>query len=79
MGFIKTIIILLAIYFLFKLVVRGLLPYLLKTYIQKKQQEFQQGQQNVNRKPEGEITIEYNKEKKKKGDDGDFVDYEEIK
>ncbi|HET6244037.1 MAG: hypothetical protein H0V01_02460 [Bacteroidetes bacterium] len=59
--------------------VRTLLPYLLKTYIQKKQQEFQHQSFNSNKKPEGEITIEFNKEKKAKRSDGDYVDYEEIK
>ncbi len=76
MGLLRTILILLAIYFLFKLVVRILLPYILKTYIQKKQNEFQQRHQDINKKPEGEITIET---RKGKDDKGDYADYEEIK
>jgi hypothetical protein len=86
MGLIRTLIIFLAIYFLFKLVVRVILPLLVKNYVDKKAREFQnrynQNHQQFNKKPEGEITIETKKDTKGKGkgnDEGEYVDYEEIK
>ncbi len=84
MGFIRTILILLVIYFLFKVVVRVILPLLLKKFVEKKSQEFQDRFNQHEKKPEGEITIETKENKKKKDrkdkdDDGEYVDYEEIK
>ena len=76
----KTIVILLAIYFIFKIVVRVIFPYVLKSYVEKKQREMFDQQQPPQKK-EGEVTIEYAPEKKKKGDndEGEYVNYEEIK
>ena len=59
--------------------VKVILPYVLKSYIQKKQQEFQNRYSDENKKSVGEITIEYNKDKKNKNTSGEYVDYEEIK
>ena len=59
--------------------VKVILPYVLKSYIQKKQQEFQNRYPNENKKSVGEITIEYNKDKKNKNNSGEYVDYEELK
>ena len=79
-GFLRTLLILLTIYFIFKLVMRIILPYILKSYIEKKQREMY-GQQPPSQKKEGEVTIDYVPEKNKKGDSdkGEYVNYEEIK
>jgi hypothetical protein len=82
MGLLRTILILLVIYFLFKLVARVILPLLLKNYVEKKHREFQDrfGQHQQKVKKEGEITIEKKSTKGKgKDDEGEYVDYEEIK
>jgi hypothetical protein len=82
MGLLRTIIILLAIYFLFKLIVRVILPMLIKNYVDKKTREFYDinERQRMNKR-EGEITIEKKDSKSKKDKDkeeGEYVDYEEV-
>jgi hypothetical protein len=83
MGLLRTILILLAIYFLFRFIMRVILPLLLKNYIEKKQKEFFGQQQHFDKKEEGKITVKKGsslKNKKKTNDDeGEYVDYEEIK
>jgi hypothetical protein len=80
-GLIRTIFIILLIYFAGKIVSRVILPFFFRGYINKKMQ--QQGG-TLHRKPtkkEGEITVNYHpKQKKSFGkEDGDYVDFEEIK
>jgi hypothetical protein len=85
MGLLRTILILLAIYFLFRFIMRVILPLLLKNYIEKKQKEFfgQHQQQHFDKKEEGKITVKKTPSSKGKkshdDDEGEYVDYEEIK
>jgi hypothetical protein len=83
MNLIRTVLILLVIYFLFKVIARVILPLLVKNFVEKKSREFQDRFNQHHKKPEGEITIETKdskKNKKHKDDDpGEYVDYEEIK
>ena len=83
MGLLKAIIYILVFYFLFKLVFRIVVPYVLKTYLQKNQQQFYDanGNPQMKTKKQGDVTIEYEQDKKNKSKQsgGDYVDYEEIK
>ena len=82
-GLFRTILIVLGIYFLFKILARFLFPILLKKMVERaaanmaKHQNFSEH----NRRKEGEIHIDYvpGKGKKNREDDGDYVDYVEIK
>lgn len=63
---------------------RFILPIFLTSVVRKVQKDFEQNMnsQQFKRKPEGEVTIENIKShqgRKSSKDDGDFVDYEEIK
>jgi hypothetical protein len=83
----ELILIVLIVYYAFSFLMRYIIPSLMKKYItdfQKRFTEDNQHRQNEQaRKKEGEISIKYvNKEKNANNispDDGDYVDYEEIK
>ncbi len=82
-GFIRTVLIIVAFYYLFKFIGRVVIPYLLAKGINKMNNRFQQKQhhgQNKNAQ-EGRVTIQKNKkdEKMTTPDMGEYVDYEEIK
>ena len=86
-GFLRTIVFIIAFYYLFKIVGRLLRPYLIK-YINKKAQErfggqFQNQQQQTyqgKRPKEGETVIDKmpNSSKKSNNDVGEYVDFEEV-
>jgi len=84
MGFLRVILIIVAIYYALKLVFRWLLPWFLKRQLQKMQQ-FQTGgfyQQPEPPKEKGKVTVQFNnkeKDKKRGTDDGEYVSFEEIK
>lgn len=76
-GFIRTILIIIGIYYAFKIISRILMPILLRKMVQKaektfqQQMEFQQQQQAANQAPpKAKMT-----EKKKVGE---YIDYEEV-
>lgn len=82
MIFLKIILFIVIFYYVFFLIIRYLFPYILKRHIKKTQERFygkQQEQQKHNRK-EGDVNIDYVPEdkKKKNGDIGEYVDYEEV-
>jgi hypothetical protein len=86
-GLVRTILIILLIYFGVKIVSRLLAPFLLKYVAKKAGQRFGdqfggfQQNQNPNPKPkkEGEVTIDKMPNTKSSNKDvGDYVDYEEI-
>jgi hypothetical protein len=85
-GVFKLILIVLAIYYAFSLIMRYVIPKLMRKYVDNFQKQFTQENQRVqdemNRKKEGEISIKFvNKDKNNSQhpDDGEYVDYEEIK
>ncbi len=84
MGLLRTLLIIAIIYFALRFIVRYLLPFLLTNYINRKFNEMGKAhgfrQTNTNKR-EGEVTIEYNPNDKKKypREKGDYVDFEEIK
>ncbi|WP_415374513.1 DUF4834 family protein [Patiriisocius sp. Uisw_017] len=83
MAFIKTILIILLVYYGLKFIFRLASPYLMK-YIQTKAgQKFEQAFENNNKQPpakaEGEITIEkVPKQKKSSNEVGEYIDFEEL-
>lgn len=79
-NFLKTVGILVVIYFVLKFVGRILFPIVVKKAVnnmQEKQSQYQRQQQN---KPEGEVTIEKNRrqESRTNNTEGEYVDFEEI-
>ena len=80
MQLLKTILIILIIYYLFKLVARYLLPWFAKYFINKAARKYQNQHQKQPEKKVGEVSIEYKPEKKGKLDDlGEYVDFKEMK
>jgi hypothetical protein len=77
-GFFRTILILLAVYYLYKFFTKFLFPLLLKRYVNKVAGNRQQNSQFERRN--GDVTIKYNNKKDKKvdKDKGEYVDYEEV-
>ncbi len=86
MGLLKTIFIILLVYYGFKVLARLFAPFLIKFAAKKAEQrfggQFGQGAKNTNnpsQKKEGEVTIDKIPNTKASNKDvGDYVDYEEI-
>jgi len=87
MGVVRTILIILLIYYGFKFLTRLLAPIILKKMVNKMGSNFQSSFTNFSKqahsqKKEGDITIEKSKKKEKnkksKKDVGDYIDYEEV-
>lgn len=83
-GFLRTILIIMLVYYGIKILMRLFAPYLMKSIVKKAEKRFGQqfGNQphQTNNKPEGEVTIDkipgQSKSTNKKV--GEYVDYEEI-
>lgn len=73
-GLLRTIFIIIAVYYVVKFFF-----WLFRNPVQKRQNP--NASQDYQRKKEGEVTIEYTPENKKRirNDSGDYVDYEEVK
>lgn len=90
MGLLRTILIIAAFYYGFKLLSRYVFPWLLKRWVNKKMGQFQnqansqfQDQQKAkdfakNREGEVKIKSRGNQDKSESDGMGDFVDYEEV-
>ncbi|HEX2934635.1 MAG TPA: hypothetical protein VHO72_04725 [Bacteroidales bacterium] len=85
MGLLRTLLIIAIIFFAFRFIFRYLLPFLLTSYVNKKFKEMGKTygfrEANNKKEKEGEVTIEYTPNDKKKypKGNGDYVDFEEIK
>lgn len=84
MTLLRTILILIIIYYVIRLFTRYILPALFYNYMDDKMKDFsrnQKKQQYKASKPEGEVTIDYmpGKNNKKSTGKGEYVDYEEVK
>lgn len=81
--FVKAIIIILVIYYLFKWMVKLVLPHVIKQQMDNFQDQFNQQNSNFQQKAkrkEGSVRVEKVPPKPdQKKDDDDYVDYEEIK
>lgn len=85
-GVLKLILIMTAVYFLYSLLIRFIIPSVVKNQLNKFQQRFYEQNPNFtkpeDRKKEGEVTIKYmdrDKNNKKDDSDSEYIDYEEIK
>lgn len=84
MAFLRTLLIIIIIFYVVRLFTRYILPALFSNYMDSKMKEFSKRQQRYNeetRKREGEVTIDYQPGNKGKGktDKGEYVDYVEVK
>jgi C4-dicarboxylate transporter len=80
MAFFKFILIAVGVYYLLKLIIRAMFPFLVQKTFDKMQQEANR-QQEEQEKKEGEVSIDKNptgKSNPKKKDVGDYVDFEEV-
>ena len=80
-GFIRTLIIIAAIYFGIKLFTRYVLPMLIDKGVRNMQQKMNDQQMHSQRssRHEGEVTIEKNrKTNSSKPNEGEYVDFEEV-
>ncbi len=87
MGLLRTLLIIIIVYYVIRLFTRHILPGLFVGYMDKKMNEFSQQQMKEQRKRqqaqqrEGDVTIDYKpgNSSKNKPSKGDYVDYEEVK
>jgi hypothetical protein len=82
-NFIRTIIIIVAIYFAIKLFTRFVLPLILENKIRQMQKNMndRSSRQNNRGKREGEVTIDYgsqNNNSAHQHNEGEYVDFEEV-
>lgn len=78
-GLIKTLLILLLIYTLFKYIIRLFAPFIISSLVRKISRKFEQTQSDSTQYDEGEVSIDKSITKNKSNNDlGDYVDYEEI-
>jgi len=81
-GFIRTLLIIAIIYFGIRIVTRYILPLLVDKGIKNMQQKMQnqQRQHQQPARPEGDVTIEKNKNRDSGNskDQGEYVDFEEV-
>ena len=84
MALLRTILILIIIYYVIRLFSRYVIPALFYNYMDNKMNGFsrnQKKQQKKATKREGEVTIDYmpKNNRKEKPSKGEYVDYEEVK
>jgi len=80
-NFLRTLIIIAIIYYAIKLISKYVLPMLIDKGVKNMQQKMQnqQGQYQKPSRPDGEVTIETNKDKDRNGaNQGEYVDFEEV-
>ena len=78
MQLLRTILIIIIVYYLFRLFARYVMPWIARYFIQRSMKGFEQQRQKQSRK-NGEINIDYSPGKKGSLDNlGEYVDYEEI-
>jgi hypothetical protein len=82
-NFLRTILIILLIYYGFKIVMRFVFPFFVKRFMGKVERKFQEQQGNQSKEPPakvGETIVDKTPNSDKKSNDsvGEYVDYEEI-
>ncbi|WP_430906928.1 DUF4834 family protein [Maribacter sp. 2-571] len=83
MGFLKAVLIILLVYYLFKIVVRMFAPKILGYAAKKTEQHFREkfeGFQDVRQQQEGEVTITTKSDRKHDSSEkvGEYIDFEEV-
>ncbi|MEZ4837712.1 DUF4834 family protein [Flavobacterium sp.] len=79
-GFVRTILIIVGIYYAFKIVARFLMPIVLRKMVQKAEQQFNQSThhtQSSNQQKTQSTSSKFEKPKAKK-QVGEYIDYEEV-
>lgn len=83
MQILRTILIILVVYYAIKFISRLMMPYLVKKVVDKAQDRMhqQQQQQYGPQKQEGDVTVQVKQGQNTKynPDEGEYVDFEEIK
>jgi len=78
-GLLKTVLIIILSYTVFKYVMRLLAPFFLRSIARKMERRFNQNTAPPNRQKEGEVSIDKTPGKQASNNDvGEYVDYEEI-
>ncbi len=80
-GFVRTLLIIAVIYYGLRLFSRYVLPLLVDKGVKNMQQRMQDQQQRRQpSRPDGEVTIEnnFNKNRSKNQNEGDYIDFEEV-
>ena len=81
-SLIRTLVIIIAVYYGFRLLFRYLIPFLLGRFIKKQQQKFydqQGGQSCYSKDKEGTVKVKSKTRSSQKNDElGEYVEYEEI-
>ena len=78
-GFLKTLLIIILFYTVFKYLLRLLAPFFLRSIARKMERQFNQNEQPINAQKEGEVSIEKMPHKETSNKDvGEYIDYEEI-
>lgn len=85
-GVFRLILVVLLIYYAFSLIARYVMPLIMRKYLNDFQKRFtedhQRSQSEMNKKREGEVSIRFvdkDKNNLHHPDEGEYVDYEEIK
>ena len=83
LNFLKTILIIAAIYYGIRIITKYVLPLLVAKGVKNMQQKMQDQYQQQNRqqtRPEGEVTIERNQSNSRNSvkDNGEYIDFEEV-
>ncbi len=78
-GLLKTLLIIILFYTVFKYVLRLLAPFFLRSIARKMERQFHQQTPPSNTQKEGEVSIDQTPQKQSSSNDvGEYVDYEEI-
>jgi hypothetical protein len=78
-SFFRTLLIIAGIYFGLRLLFRILIPFLLKRFVRKQQEQFYNDNSFQNGREEGEIKVKSKREKRSSNTNlGEYIDYEEI-
>ena len=81
-GFLRTLLVIVIIYFAIRIFTRYILPLLVDKGVKNMQQKMsdQYRQQQKNERREGEVTVEYKKGEKHNGkqSQGEYIDFEEV-
>jgi len=78
-GLVRTLLILIGIYYAFKILARFLMPILLRKMVQKAEQNFkQQAEQYAQNQSKSQTSSASNATPKPKKQVGEYIDYEEV-
>ena len=78
-GLVKTVLIIILAYSIFKYITRLLAPWILRSMAKKMAKKFNLSPSNYNSSNEGEVSIDKSvKKQRSKKDVGEYVDYEEL-